>query len=116
MQQPVSQSIKNTLEAIFSHYGIPETLRIDNGPYFCSQLFAKFANNMILLIPIVALTSLLVMEKQKRQCRQLNICLRLQTIPPLAFLSYKATPFSWYRRLLAELLMEKHLHIAFKNY
>ena len=30
-------------------------------------------NNMILLIPLVALTSLLVTDKQKGQCRQLNV-------------------------------------------
>ena len=36
--------------------------------------FQNLQNNMILLTPLVALTSLLAMDKQKEQCRQLSIC------------------------------------------
>ena len=31
------------LKELFSEYGIPETLRSDNGPQFASHVFAEFA-------------------------------------------------------------------------
>ena len=58
-----SQSIINSLKIVFACHGMPETLRTDNDPQFSSQQYAEFVNNITLLMPLVALTSLLVMDR-----------------------------------------------------
>ena len=70
-----SQSIINSLKTVFAHHGIPETLRELTMVLSLahSSLQNSRRNNMILLILLVALTSLLVMDKQKGHCRQLNV-------------------------------------------
>ena len=40
----LSNNIINTLKVAFSWHGIPEIVRSDNGPQYCSLEFAKFAS------------------------------------------------------------------------
>ena len=38
-----SSAIIYVLQAVFSHHGIPDVVRSDNGPQYASQEFAQFA-------------------------------------------------------------------------
>ena len=71
-------------------------------------------NNRILLIPLVALTSLLVMDKLKGQYRQLNVFLK-DADDPLILLSYRATPFPWCGKSPAEMLMGRKIHTSHRG-
>ena len=40
----LSSNVTNTLKVAFSRHGMPEIVRSDNGPQYCSLEFAKFAS------------------------------------------------------------------------
>ena len=65
-----SQSIINSLKTVFARHGIPETLTVLS---LAHSYLQNLQNNMTLLTSLVALTSLLAVDKWKGQCRQLNI-------------------------------------------
>ena len=44
LSSETSKSVIRSLMAIFSRFGVPDTLVTDNGPYFASSEFAKFAD------------------------------------------------------------------------
>ncbi len=47
LKSTTSKVIIQHLKSLFTHHGIPEILRSDNGPQISSQEFAKFASSYL---------------------------------------------------------------------
>ena len=44
LSSTTSAAVVKVMKSIFSHHGIPEVVKSDNGPQFSAEEFAKFAN------------------------------------------------------------------------
>ena len=105
-----SQSIINSLKTVFARHGIPETLRTDNGPQFSSQQFAEFAKQYDFIHTSSSPHFPASNGQAERTVQTVKHLLKDADDPPLALLSYKATPFPWCGRSPAELLMGRNIH------
>ena len=104
-----SQSIINLLKTVFVHHGIPEILRADNGPQFSSQQFAEFAKQYDFTYTSSSPHFSASNGQAERTVQTIKHLLKDADDPPLALLSYRATPFPWRGRSPAELLMGRNI-------
>ena len=104
-----SQSIINSLKTAFARHGIPETLRTDNGPQFSSQEFAEFAKQYDFTHTTSSPHFPASNGQAERAVQTVKHLLKNTDDPPLALLSYRATPFPWCGRSPAELLMGRKI-------
>jgi len=109
LQSTSSQSIINALKTIYSRHGIPETLRTDNGPQFSSQEFQDFASKYGFTHTTSSPHFPSSNGQAERAVQTVKRLLRSSDDPPLALLSYRATPLPWCGRSPAELLMGRQI-------
>ena len=107
-----SQSIINSLKTAFARHGIPETLRTDNGPQFSSHEFAEFAKQYDFTHTTSSPHFPASSGQAERTVQTVKYLLKAANDPPLAVLSYIVTPFPWYGRPPAELLMGRKMHTS----
>ena len=109
LRSTTSQSVINSLKAIFARHSIPEALRADNGPQFGSQEFTKFSSDY----QFTHITSSTHFPSSNGQAER-----TVQTVEGLkkdaddrfaVLLSYRVTPLPWCSLSPAELLMGRKL-------
>ena len=104
-----SKSIINTLKTALARHGVPETLRTDNGPQFNSLEFAEFAKQYDFTHTTSSPHFPASNGQAERTVQTIKQLLKNADDPPLALLSYRATPFPWCGRSPAELLMGRKI-------
>ena len=102
-----SQSPINSLKIVFARHGIPETLRTDNSPQFSSQQFAEFAKQYDFTHTTSSPHFPASNGQAERTVHTVKHFLNDADDPPLALLSYRATPFPLCGKSPAEMLMEE---------
>lgn len=109
LKSTTSTAVITALKSVFSRYGIPETIRSDNGPQYASREFATFATTYgfqhIKSSPHFPQSNGLA----ERTVQTVKSLLKAATDPYLALLSYRATPLLWCNLSPSELLMGRRL-------
>ena len=104
-----SSSVIAALKAIFSRFGIPETVISDNSPQYSSYEFAEFAKvydfDHVTSSPLFPQSN----GQAERTVKTVKGLLKESKDPHMALLTYKSTPFPWCNRSPAELLMGRQL-------
>jgi len=109
LRSTTSQSIINSLKALFARHGIPETLRTDKGSQFGSQEFTEFSSDY----QFTHITSSTHFPSSNGQAER-----TVQTVERLkkdaddrfaVLLSYRVTPLPWCSLSPAELLIGRKL-------
>ena len=109
LRATTTQAVVGTLKTVFARHGIPETLRSDNGPQFSFQEFVKFANKYQFTHTTSSPHYPANNGQAERAVQTVKHLLRNADDPPLALLSYRATPLPWCGRWPAELLMGRKI-------
>lgn len=90
-----SVSIISALKSVFSRHGIPEIMRSDNGPQYCSSEFMSFASSY----GFQHLTSSPKFPQSdgqaERSVQTVKNLLKKSDDPYTSLLSYRASPLSW---------------------
>ena len=96
-----------SMKETFSRFGIPEIVRSDNGPQFTSEQFSHLAQ----MYGFEQITSSPPQSngQVERTVKTVKKLLKETRDPHIALLTYRITPFSWYKRSPAELLMGRQL-------
>ena len=105
----ISASVISVLKSVFSRYGIPETVRSDNGPQYSSQEFHDFAKaygfKHVTSSPHFPQSN----GHAERAVQTAKKLLKGSTDPHMSLLTYCTTPLPWYGLSPAELLMGRRL-------
>ena len=104
-----SQSVINSLKAIFARHGIPENLRTDNGPQFSSHEFTEFARSYQFAHTTSSPHFPSSNGQAERTVQTVKHLIKNADDPFTALLSYRGTPLPWCGRSPAELLMGRKL-------
>ena len=112
LTRTTSQNVINSLKTVFARHGIPETLRTDNGPQFSSQQFAEFAKQYDFTHTTSSPHFPASNGQAERTVQTVKHLLKDADDPPLALLSYRATPFQWCGKSPAELLMGRKIRTS----
>ena len=109
LRSTTSQSVINSLKAIFARHGIPETLRPDNGPQFVSQEFTEFSSDYqfthITSSPHFSSSN----GQAERTVQPIKRLIKDADDPFAVLLSYRVTPLPWCSLSPAQLLMGRKL-------
>ena len=87
-----SDDVISQLKSIFARYGIPEDIRSDCGPQFCSQLFTKFAETYGFCQTLNSPRFPKSNGEAEKAVQTVKSLLKKSTDPYLALLSYRSTP------------------------
>ena len=109
LNSTTSSSIIVALKAMFSRYGIPQTLITDNGPQFSSEEFAKFALNYEFGHKTSSPYFPQSNRCAERAVQTMKNLLKDSNDFYLAILTYRTTPLPWCGLSPAELLMGRQL-------
>ena len=110
LRDTTAKGVIDTLKAIFSRHGIPETLVSDNGPQYSSELFALFAVEYNFMHVTSSPHFPRSNGHAERSVQTVKNILRKSEDPLLAMLIYRSTPLPWCKLSPAELLMGRRLH------
>ncbi len=109
LRSTTSQTVINCFKTVFARYGIPETIRTDNGPQFSSKEFADFSKKYnfrhITSSPHFPASN----GQAESAVKIVKRLLKDAEDPFNALLSYRATPLPWAGRSPAELLMGRKI-------
>ena len=109
LRSTTASSMIAVLRSCFARYGIPETVRSDNGPQFASREFAEFVNSYGFehrtSSPYYPQSNGMV-ERAVKTAKKL---LKQSSDPHLAILSFRATPLPWCGLSPSELLMGRQI-------
>ena len=109
LRSTTASSVIAVLRSCFARYGIPETVRSDNGPQFASRKFAEFANSYGFehgtSSPYYPQSNGMV-ERAVKTAKKL---LKQSSDPHLAILSFRATPLPWCGLSPSGLLMGRQI-------
>ena len=109
LKTTTSASIIEAFKAIFSRYGVPETLVSDNGPQYTSQEFSEFTKSYnfchVTSSPHFPQSN----GQAERMVKTAKKLLKESDDPYMALLTYRTTPFPWCGHSPAELLMGRKL-------
>ena len=104
------RTIIGVLKRIFSRHGVPETLVSDNEPQYSSREFQDFASSYqfchLTSSPHYAQSN----GHAERAVQTVNKLLREREDPNMALLTYRSTPFPWWR-IRANMPLQKNLLI-----
>ena len=110
LSNTTSSSVVGALKAMFSQFGIPETVISDNGPRYSSSEFTEFLEaydfSHVTSSPLFAQSNGLA----ERMVQTVKKLLEKSTNPHQAMLSYRSTSLAWCVLSPAELLMGRRLH------
>ena len=109
LRSTTSQSVINSLKAIFARHGIPETFRTDNGPQFSSREFTEFATKYQFTHTTSSPHFPSSNGQAERTVQTVKHLIKEAEDPFTALLSYRVTPLPWCGRSPAELLMGRKL-------
>ena len=97
------------MKSVFCRYGIPETVRSDNGPQYSSSEFATFARECnfhhVTSSPLFPQSN----GQVERAIQTAKKLLKRSDDPYMALLAYRSTPMPWCNLSPAELLMGRRL-------
>lgn len=109
LSSTTSSAVISALKATFSRYGIPETVRSDNGPQFSSGEFEQFSKSYgfchATSSPLFPQSNGLV----ERMVKTVKRLLQQSDDPYLALLNYRSTPLPWCKVSPTELLMGRRV-------
>ena len=109
LRATTSKAIIDALKSVFCRYGIPETVRSDNGPQYSSSEFATFARECnfhhVTSSPLFPQSN----GQVERAIQTAKKLLKRSDDPYMALLAYRSTPMPWCNLSPAELLMGRRL-------
>ena len=109
LKSTTSRGIIEAMKAVFSRYGIPQTVRSDNGPQYSSEEFSKFAAEYNFYHETSSPHFAQSNGQAERTVQTMKNLLRESTDPYMALLTYRSTPLPWCGLSPAELLMGRCL-------
>ncbi len=109
LKSTTSKVIIQHLKSLFSHHGIPEILRSDNGPQFSSLEFAKFASTYEFQHTTSSPRFPQSNGQVERFVKTMKAMMSKSEDPYLALLSYRSTPLPWCSLSPAELCMGRKI-------
>ena len=109
LKSTTSRGIIEAMKAVFSRYGIPQTVRSDNGPQYSSEEFSKFAAEYNFYHETSSPHFAQSNGQAERTVLTMKNLLRESTDPYMALLTYRSTPLPWCGLSPAELLMGRCL-------
>ena len=109
LKSTTSRGIIEAMKAVFSRYGIPQTVGSDNGPQYSSEEFSKFAAEYNFYHETSSPHFAQSNGQAERTVQTMKNLLRESTDPYMALLTYRSTPLPWCGLSPAELLMGRCL-------
>ena len=109
LKSTTSRGIIEAMKAVFSRYGIPQTVRSDNGPQYSSEEFSKFAAEYNFYHETSSPHFAQSNGQAERTVQTMKNLLRESTDPYMVLLTYRSTPLPWCGLSPAELLMGRCL-------
>ena len=95
LKSTTSRGIIEAMKAVFSRYGIPQTVRSDNGPQYSSEEFSKFAAEYNFYHETSSPHFAQSNGQAERTVQTMKNLLRESTDPYMALLTYRSTPLPW---------------------
>ena len=109
LSSTTAPSVVSALKSTFARFGIPQSLRSDNGPQFNSNEMASFASSYGFAHDTSSPHYSQSNGQVERAVRTVKLLLKKADDPYLALLNYRSTPLSWCGHSPAELLMGRRI-------